>query len=52
MELFFFCSLDEEREVVEAEVMSQACMQELGKFELQDSSGGKFYNFTQQYIEG
>ena len=30
-------------------------MQELGKIELQDSSGvktGKFYHFTQQYIDG
>ena len=29
-----------------------ARMQELGKIELQDSSGGKFYDFARQYIDG
>ena len=32
--------------------ISATCMQELGKIELKDSSGGKFYHFTLQYIDG
>ena len=27
-------------------------LQELGKIRLQESSGGNFYNFTQQYVDG